>query len=115
MIPLSGAVRIYYCRTPVNLHKSFDGLPGVARQFFEADPLSGHLFVFINRTFRMMKILYWDRDGYAIWAKRLERGQFNIPKSADGKIELESRELLAILSGIKPKSYYKRFSLQKTL
>ena len=90
MLPLSGAVKIYYCRTPINLHKSF---------------------VFFNRTLKMVKILYWDTDGYAIWSKRLERGQFNIPKSADGKIELEARELYAILSGIKPKRYYKRFSL----
>lgn len=111
MLPLSGAVKIYYCRTPINLHKSFDGLPGVVRQYLDADPLSGHLFVFFNRTLKMVKILYWDTDGYAIWSKRLERGRFNIPKSADGKIELEARELYAILSGIKPKRYYKRFSL----
>ena len=111
MLPFSGAVKIYYCRTPVNLHKSFDGLPGAVRQYLEAEPLSGHLFLFFNRSRKMVKILYWDRDGYAIWAKRLERGQFNIPKSADGKIELDSRELSAILSGINPKSYYKRFSL----
>lgn len=111
MLPLSGAVKIYYCRTPINLHKSFDGLPGAVRQYLDADPLSGHLFVFFNRTFRMVKILYWDTDGFAIWSKRLERGQFNIPKSADGKIELDQRELAAILSGIKPKRYYKRFSL----
>ena len=111
MLPLSGAVKIYYCRTPINLHKSFDGLPGAVRQYLDADPLSGHLFVFFNRTFRMVKILYWDTDGFAIWSKRLERGQFNIPKSADGKIELDHRELYAILSGIKPKRYYQRFSL----
>jgi len=111
MLPLSGAVKIYYCRTPINLHKSFDGLPGAVRQYLDVDPLSGHLFVFFNRTFRMVKILYWDRDGYAIWSKRLERGQFNIPPSADGKIELEQRELYAILSGIKPQRYYKRFFL----
>lgn len=111
MLPLSGAVNIYYCRTAVNLHKSFDGLPGAVRQYLNAAPLSGHLFVFFNRTFKMVKILYWDRDGYAIWSKRLERGRFNIPKSADGKIELDQRELYAILSGIKPRRYYKRFSL----
>ena len=111
MLPLSGAVKIYYCKNPINLHKSFDGLAGAVRQYFEADPLSGHLFVFFNRSFKMVKILYWDRDGYAIWSKRLEQGHFNIPTSADGKVELESRELYAILSGIKPKRYYKRFSL----
>lgn len=113
MLPLSAAVKIYYCRTPINLHKSFDGLPGAVRQYLEADPTSGHLFVFFNRTFKMVKILYWDNDGYAIWSKRLAQGQFNLPKLADGKIELDRRELYAILSGIKPKRYYKRFSLKK--
>ena len=113
MLPLSGAVKIYYCRTPINLHKSFDGLPGAVRQYLEADPLSGHLFVFFNRTFRMVKVLYWDTDGFAVWSKRLERGRFNVPPSADGKIELDQRELAAILSGIKPQRYYKRFSYEK--
>lgn len=111
MLPLSSAVRIYYCRTPINLHKSFDGLPGMVQQYFAADPTSGHLFVFFNRTFKMVKVLYWDSDGYAIWSKRLVQGRFNIQKSADGKITLDARELHAILSGIKPKRYYKRFSL----
>lgn len=111
MLPLSGAVKIYYCRTPVNLRKSFDGLAGAVHQYLLGDPLSGHLFVFFNRTFNLVKILYWDRDGYAVWSKRLAQGRFNIPQSADGKIELDSRELYAVLSGIKPKRYYKRFSL----
>jgi transposase len=111
MLPLSAAVKIYYCRTPINLHKSFDGLPGAVRRYLETDPAGGHLFVFFNRTFKMVKILYWDSDGYVIWSKRLEQGRFNIPKSADGKITLDARELHAILSGIKPKRYYKRFSL----
>ena len=109
MLSISGAVRIYCCRTPINLHKSFDGLPGMVQQYFAVDPTTGHLFVFFNRTFKMVKILYWDGDGYAIWSKRLTQGQFNLPKSSDGKIELDSRELYAILSGIKPKRYYKRF------
>jgi len=96
------------------LHKSFDGLPGAVRQYLAADPLSGHLFVFFNRTFRMVKVLYWDTDGFAIWSKRLERGRFNVPPLADGKIELDQRELAAILSGIKPQCYYKRFSYGKS-
>ena len=114
MIPLTGAVKIYYCRTLINLHRSFDGLPGAVEEYLKKDPRSGHLFVFFNRTCRMVKILYWDGDGYAIWSKRLVQGMFNVPRSADGKIILEARELQAILSGIKPKRYYKRFSLKKS-
>ena len=111
MLPLSGAVKIYYCKTPVSLRKSFDGLAGAVRQYLQADPLSGHLFVFFNRTRKMVKILYWDRDGFAVWSKRLERGHFNIFKTVGEKIELSPRELYAILSGIKPQRYYKRYSL----
>lgn len=111
MLPLSGAVKIYCCRTPINLHKSFDGLPGIVQQYFNADPTSGHLFVFFNRTFKMVKIIYWDSDGYAIWSKRLVQGRFNFPHSSDGKIIIDQRDLFSILSGIKPHRYYKRFSL----
>lgn len=108
MLALSSAIRIYYCRTPINLHKSFDSLPGVVRSLLAADPLSGHLFVFFNRAGNMVKVLCWEGDGYAVWSKRLERGRFNLPQSSDGKIILEPRELHAILSGIKPQRYYKR-------
>jgi transposase len=70
------------------LHKSFDGLAGAVQQYLQADPFYGHLFVFFNRTFRLVIILYWDHDSYAIWSKRLAQGHFNIPQSADGKIEV---------------------------
>jgi len=113
MISITGATKIYYCRTPINMHKSFDGLPGAVKQYLDQDPSSGHLFVFFNRTGKMVKILYWDHDGYAIWSKRLVFGMFNIPKSVEGKIILDYRELCAILTGIKPKRYYKRFSSKK--
>lgn len=113
MLPITAGTKIYYCRTPINLHRSFDGLPGVVQQYLQADPLSGHLFVFFNRSFKMVKILYWDSDGYAIWSKRLVHGMFHLPQDEAGKITLEPRELHAILYGIQPKRYYKRFSLKK--
>ena len=58
----------------------------------------------------MVKLLQWEDGGFVIWMKRLECGGFHIPQSADGRIELSSRELAAILSGIKPRRYYKRYS-----
>lgn len=114
MLQIGSGVKIYYCRTPINLHRSFDGLPGAVQQYLQADPMSGHLFLFFNRTFKMMKILWWDGDGYAIWSKRLVRGMFHLPKDEDGKITLDIRELHAILDGVKTMRYYRRFSLKKS-
>ena len=113
MFSISGRLKIYYCRSPINLHRSFDGLPGAVQQYLHEDPLSGHLFVFFNRRFTMVKILCWDGDGYSIWSKRLVRGTFHLPHDDEGKITLNIRELQAILYGIKPQMYYERFSLKK--
>jgi len=71
-----GRIRIFVCRIPVDMRKSFDGLSALVRQFLAQDPLSGHCFVFVNRRATQMKVIYWDRTGYCLWAKRLERGQF---------------------------------------
>ena len=91
MIPLTGAVKIYYCRTPINLHRSFDGLPGAVEEYLKQDPKSGHLFVFFNRTCRMVKILYWDGDGYAICnAPRLSRAALRISGQKTHKKFFES-------------------------
>lgn len=86
MLPISGAVKIYCCRTPINLHKSFDGLPGMVQQHFAADPTTGHLFVFFNRTFKMVKILYWDGDGYAS-----KRSVITMPTVREERIDLSGR------------------------
>ena len=118
MFSLGGNQRIYYCAHPVNLRKSFDGLAGksfdglagAVQEYIGRDPASGHLFVFFSRNKKLVKMLFYQDGGMCIFAKRLERGQFNLPVSAEGKIELESRELYAILSGIKPQRYYKRYS-----
>jgi transposase len=111
MLSLSGAVKIYYCSTPVDLRKSFNSLPGAVWQHINQDPSSGHLFVFFSKSKKLVKIIYWEDGGYCIWAKRLSQGCFNIPKSAAGKLTLDIRELYAILSGIKPKRYYKRYKV----
>ena len=69
-------------------------------QVIGQDPLSGHLFVFRNRRSDRLKILYWDRDGLAIWAKRLERGAFRFPNPTGDRIEVTPAEMAAILEGI---------------
>src|SRR4051812_17144303 len=70
MFGLSAAVRVYLAKEPADMRKSFDGLSALVAGALELDPLSGHLFVFINKRRDRVKILYWDRDGLAVWAKK---------------------------------------------
>jgi transposase len=69
MFGLTAATRIYLCRGVCDMRKSFDGLCSIVRSDLGADPLSGSLFVFVNRRRSMVKLLYWDRDGLALWYK----------------------------------------------
>lgn len=93
-------VRIFVCREAVDLRKSFDGLSGCVEQVIGGDPLSGHLFVFFNRRRTLVKILMWDRTGFCLYCKRLERGRFVYDESRYGGRAVEMPELLLILEGI---------------
>lgn len=96
MLSILGTTRVYVCQTPTDMRCSFEGLSYRAREVVKEDPQSGHLFVFFNRPRDKMKILYFDRSGYAIWYKELERGTFTCPE----KRELTSAELGCVLEGI---------------
>lgn len=101
MLNASPTMRVFVAVNPTDMRKSFDGLANAAREIIKQDPLSGHLFVFFNRRRTMMKAVYWDRNGYALIAKRLERGTFVLPPgNARGVVELEAAELALILEGI---------------
>jgi transposase len=101
MIILPAAVRIFLCTRPTDMRKSFDGLSGLIQECFDHDLLAGHLFLFVNRRRDRLKILYFDRDGLALWYKRLEAGSFEIPATADGDtVELQAVQLAMILAGI---------------
>ena len=100
MFGLSAAVRVYLATEPADMRKSFDGLAALASGTLALDPLSGHLFVFVNRRRDRIKILYWDRDGLAVWAKRLERGTFCLPAAGADRVEMTTAELAALLAGI---------------
>jgi len=95
-------VRIFLCTTPTNMNYSFDRLMGQAQEVFDEDPLSGHLFLFLNRNRDRMKILFWDRDGFCIWYKRLERGTFQLLTTTNDKegIELDYSQLVKLLGGL---------------
>ncbi|MCP4713777.1 MAG: IS66 family insertion sequence element accessory protein TnpB [Deltaproteobacteria bacterium] len=95
------------------MRRSFDGLAAMAECVIKQNPLSGYLFVFRNKRGNCLKMLYWDRDGYAIWYKRLEKGAFNIPADVADDHRLERHQLSMMLEGmdfIKIKRK-KRFSL----
>jgi transposase len=100
MFGLSAAVRVYLAKQPADMRKSFDGLAALASGSLALDPLSGHLFVFVNKRRDRIKVLYWDRDGMAVWAKRLERGTFRVPAASSGRVEMTTAELAALLAGI---------------
>ena len=110
-------LRIFLCTTPTNMSYSFDSLMGLAQTVFNQDPLSGHLFLFVNRRRDRIKILFWDRDGFAIVYKRLEAGTFQIPLAASDKqgIELDYSQLTKLLEGIDFKSGRRRKRYRRVL
>jgi transposase len=103
MMLLPRAVRVYVATQPVSLRKSFDGLSNEVRQVLAHDPLSGHVFVFLNRRRNQVKLLLWTRGGFTIVHKRLERGRFTFAEQlAQGatSIEMDVHELSMLLEGI---------------
>ena len=93
-------VQVWVATMPVDMRKSFDGLAEVVRSFLGHDPLSGSLFVFRNRGGHLIKILWWDEGGLAIYYKRLERGEFRFPRTNRPAVEITSEGLLRLLSGL---------------
>lgn len=106
-----GRLRIWLYTQPVDMRKSFDGLSVLVKSMLQEDPLSGQLFVFINRRRTQIKVLYFDRSGYCIWMKRLEQGQFRYTQSGVDKQVMSVTELTLLLEGIELKDArkYKRY------
>ncbi len=119
MVTLSSTQRYYLWREPVDMRKSFDGLQGLVTNHTGRDALSGEVFIFMNRRRDQVKLLVWDRSGFVIYYKRLERGRFELPvmgADARGQV-LPWADLLLILEGVSLRSvrWRKRFSVAKNV
>ena len=113
----AASTRIWLATQPADMRCGFDRLAELAASVTGQDPLGGHLFLFRSRGGDRLKVLYWDRDGYALWYKRLEQGTFKLPK-IDGQpksVELRASELAMLLDGIDLKSVRraKRYTHQR--
>ena len=106
MLTLAPAIRIYLCVQPTDMRRGFDRLAEEARAIAREDPFSGHLFVFRNRRENRLKVLSWDRNGFAIWYKRLERGRFAFPtlEGEEGAREISATAFQLLIGGAIRKS-----------
>lgn len=100
MLTLPPSVRVFLYLGPTDMRRSFDGLAAMVQEIIGQDPLSGHLFVFVNRRRDRAKVLLWDRTGFWLLYKRLEEGTFMLPTATDPSVEITSAELSLILEGI---------------
>lgn len=102
-------VRVFLYGEPVDMRRSFDGLYAIARHGMRQDPLQGHLFAFVNRRATQIKLLYWDRSGWCVWAKRLERGQYLSGWEQVVTRELDLTQLKLLLEGLEVRRARKRY------
>jgi transposase len=115
MLSLPPAVQLFACTTPVDMRKSFDGLAAAVESALDRQPLDGHVYCFFSRNRRHLRLLWWDRDGFLMVCKRLERGAFQVPWRLDGAAgkdppagwALGADDLSAILQGVDLRSVRK--------
>ena len=116
MLSISNHVRVFLAREPVDMRKSFHGLTALTEGVLQQDPLSGQLFVFVNRRRDRIKLLYWGGTGFCIWYQQLEKGTYQLPDRApadEGQgVEITTSQLSLILDGIDPSSVRRRTRYQ---
>jgi transposase len=110
MLTFPAGLRLYLATSPTDLRKSFDGLSTLVQSELGLSPLRGDLFIFLNRRATQVRILFWDRDGYCVLAKRLEQGTFRRVRTAEGGagVEIDAGELAMLLEGIDAKHVRRR-------
>ena len=102
MLSFTGSLKVYLAIQPCDMRKSFNGLQGIVTEHLKADPLNGALYVFTNKRRNRLKILYFDKTGLWVLAKRLEAGTFSWPKSigSDTSLKLAPEALAMLTDGI---------------
>lgn len=102
MLSIPHALKIFLAVAPTDMRKNHDGLAALVEHVLQANPLSGHLFVFRNKRADRVKLLYWDGDGYALWYKRLEKGSFRFPAVEErmARLDIASADLTMLLDGV---------------
>lgn len=110
-----GSVRVFVYGQPTDMRKSFDGLYALVRNALRQDPTTGALFVFINRRATQTKVLYWDRTGFCVWAKRLEQGRLVSDWRLMRDREMDWTGLKLLLEGIEPGRRRKRYRAENIL
>jgi transposase len=96
-------VRVFLYGQPVDMRRSLDGLYAIVKQGMQQDPLLGQLFAFINRSATQIKVLHWDRNGWCVWAKRLEQGRLISDWSCVSTSEIDCMKLKLLLEGVEVK------------
>ena len=117
MIHLYSGIKVYLALGVTDMRKSINGLSIIVESHFKLDPFCGHLFVFCNRRRNIIKILYWDRNGFCLWHKRLEKHYFKWPESSSGDmITIGQRELMWLMEGleIRQKGAHEKLSYSVT-
>jgi transposase len=104
-----GQLRVFVYGQPTSMRLSFDGLYALAKHTMGKDPMSGHLFAFINRRATQIKVLYWDRTGFCIWSKRLEQGRLLSDWKQVSTREMDWTGLKLLLEGIETKRVKRRY------
>ncbi|MCK5520303.1 MAG: IS66 family insertion sequence element accessory protein TnpB [Candidatus Marinimicrobia bacterium] len=100
MLNIAGKGRYYLYRNPTDMRKSFDGLSGLIRREMALSPQSGDVYLFVNRRADRIKFMVWDRDGFWIYYKRLEKGVFSLPQAGRIPFEISYDDLVLMLAGI---------------
>ena len=100
MFAPAAGLRVYLAAGNTDMRKSINGLSILVESSLSLDPFSGHLFVFANKRRNILKILYWDRNGFCLWQKRLEKHRFRWPQISEGTAQIETRELSWLMEGL---------------
>lgn len=109
MLGLSANLRYFLCCQPTDMRNGFDGLAGIVRNYLKKDPISGDVFIFLNKTRTHIKLLYWDGDGFALFYKRLERGRYDQHTIVTGlSKEMKREELMMLLGGLSYGKMYQK-------